>query len=149
QGQVLSFTVNGDNFTSFGYSIATIGDIDQDGVRDILVGAPDYASETDPALGRITIYSGKTGALLREQVGEVGDFLGWAVADADDVDGDGVEDYLVGAPLWNYGTGKVMMKSGATGATLWTFSSNTKGWFQGKAVSRIGDFDQDGVDDVA
>src|SRR5262245_26997323 len=80
-GQVVSFTVNGQNFASFGYSIATIGDIDQDGVRDVLVGEPGYASE-DPALGRVSIYSGQTGALLRQQVGEIGDFLGWAVADA-------------------------------------------------------------------
>jgi hypothetical protein len=148
-GQTLSFLEKGSDHGRFGNSIATIADIDLDGVEDVLVGEPDFSTATAADLGRLSIYSGRTGVLLRTHVGEAGIQLGFSVAAADDVDGDGVGDYLAGAPGANGNAGGVVMLSGATGTALWFFTSNFTGSFQGKSVSRIGDFDGDGVEDIA
>ena len=48
-----------------------------------------------------------------------GGMHGWAVAAVGDVDGDGVEDVLVGAPE-SGGVGQVVVVSGQTGAALFT-----------------------------
>src|SRR5262245_19849068 len=64
-GQAPSFTEtgggDGDN-SRFGSSVATISDIDQDGVDDIIVGEPNYTLGTATNTGRVSIFSGRTGA---------------------------------------------------------------------------------------
>jgi len=91
-----------------GFSLAAVSDLDRDGVRDLLVGAPRRAAlDGDPALrgegkGGAYLFSGCSGALLRTFGVELpasaaprGWWFGRRVAGAGDVDGDGVEDLAV------------------------------------------------------
>src|SRR3989304_5766214 len=81
-----------------GASVAAAGDVDGDGVADFIVGAP-WTGSYPGYTGSAFVYSGATGALLYQKDGTVGDELGWAVAGAGDVNGDGRADFIVGAPF--------------------------------------------------
>ena len=83
-------TLRGSN--GFGSAIAIVPDIDGDGADDILVGAP---LDT----GHVLLISGSTGDTIHYLTGEsAGDQFGTAVAVSEDIDGDGVADFLIGAP---------------------------------------------------
>jgi hypothetical protein len=79
----------------FGWVSADLGDIDGDGARDFAVGAPFNAAGGRSA-GRAYVYSGRTGAQLFVGTGESRSLLGFSVSSAGDVDGDGVNDFIVG-----------------------------------------------------
>ena len=74
-----------------GYTVAAIGDLDGDGVGDYLIGYP-FASGND---GRVHLYSGASGNLLLQILGENSELLGYSAAGARDVNADGHPDYLL------------------------------------------------------
>ncbi|WP_419192321.1 integrin alpha [Engelhardtia mirabilis] len=79
----------------FGSALAIIGDLDDDGIRDIAVGAPGEARDA----GTVRIHSGKTLEPIAVLRGSgPGDRFGSAIASAGDVNADGREDLIVGAP---------------------------------------------------
>jgi len=79
----------------FGTSSSIAGDIDGDGHADLAVGAWQY-SRVAVGGGRIYVYSGKDGHLLRTFTCRIpGDTLGFDSVGLGDVDGDGEFDYLV------------------------------------------------------
>jgi len=99
-----------------GFSITDAGDADRDGRHDILSGAPRQTGDTE---GHAYLYSGRTGALLHTFAGEVsGDSFGAAVTSAD-VDRDGRNDLVVGAPS-HPGGGLAYVFSGRTFELLYT-----------------------------
>ena len=106
----------------FGSSCAGAGDVNADGHDDLIVGAP----QTNVVLGRgyARIFSGADGSVLRTLNGAAaGDRFGAAVAGAGDLNGDGKDDVIVGAPQNDTGGangGTAVAFSGATGNVLYT-----------------------------
>jgi hypothetical protein len=151
-GQAPSFTKTGGgdgDHSRFGSSVATISDIDADGVDDVLVGEPFYTLGTATNTGRVSIFSGRTGAVLRTHWGFFGrEYLGTSVARAGDIDGDGVGEYLVGVPGWVDEAGAVYVYNGRTGDRYY-YSSLEAGYREGDSVAGLGDVDGDGVPDFA
>ena len=83
-------------FTS-GLSVSGVGDIDADGVSDIVIGVPGDNGTRD-SLGTVNIYSGKSGSKLYQLEGvSPFDSLGYSVSGAGDLDGDGSDEIIVGA----------------------------------------------------
>lgn len=128
----------------FGFSADCAGDVNNDGVRDVVVGAPDESASA----GVVRVYSGATGALLHTFTGAAGDSLGYSVAGAGEVNDDGFDDVIAGghaAPNFAF-TGVARVYSGATGVLLHELSGEPKSAF-GSAVDASGDLDADGFDD--
>ncbi|NOY24801.1 MAG: hypothetical protein GXP62_02920 [Oligoflexia bacterium] len=149
-----------------GYAVAGVGDVDDDGYDDILVGAPRYddVADNEPGAAYLVLGSASPGStnLVEAGIAYTGvtgaDWAGRAVSGAGDINGDGHEDLLVGAP----GNDDAGTASGATYLVLGSTSpastslseadaeyagegsSNYAGW----SVSGAADVDGDGFDDV-
>jgi hypothetical protein len=87
----------------FGFSVAPAGDVNGDGVPDIVVGAPSYDG-IQAFAGRAYVFYGPfDGNRSADDADAVisavnfGDNLGFSVASAGDTNGDGIDDLLVGA----------------------------------------------------
>ncbi|MCC1494769.1 calcium-binding protein [Cognatishimia sp. F0-27] len=171
----------------FGTDLVLTGDLDGDGVGEIVSGAPDFgavyildAAELAPADAADSFVDG----LVRwDRIAEqdnsyrIDGFqarsqFGWSVADAGDVDGDGVGDILIGAPSQNNGSsfdGAAFLVSGGSVAAADAADGTEDGvvqistlltlpgsyMFEGSAGSNAGasvasahDIDDDGQDDI-
>ncbi len=98
-------------FQFLGYSVDGVGDVNGDGKADFIVGAPGGWIGAWP--GRAYVYSGTDGSLLFQLTGS-SDNMGYSVAGAGDVNGDGKPDFICGAP---YGRTAYVF-SGADGSLL-------------------------------
>lgn len=138
-----------------GTAVAGVGDLDFDGVPDLVVGVPgkDIGGEEGiPNVGLAYVFSGKTGQLIltlnhpAQNGTEAGAALGAAIANAGDLDGDAVSDVLVGAP----GEGKAWIFSGKTGNVIVTLASPFAESLHsfGSAVAGGKDFNRDGKPDL-
>src|SRR5437763_1813207 len=115
------FTLNDPNEAEgnrFGYAVAALGDVNGDGVPDMAIGTPKLnASDDLPDVGTVYIFSGANGSLIRQMNAPdqiLSARFGSAVANAGDVNHDGVNDLIVGAP----GASKAYVFNGATGAHI-------------------------------
>ncbi len=91
------YTFNGDFVGNafFGTSVSDAGDVNGDGVADLIVGAQALLSE---GLPYAQVFSGLNGSILYDFFGDsAGDSFGVSVSGAGDVDGDGYDDLIVGA----------------------------------------------------
>ncbi len=138
--------------SEFGAALAGAGDVDGDGLDDVLVGAPEAATAAIQS-GAVFLYSGATGALLLQVDGNANDRMGSAVAGLDDLDGDGVVDFVVGAdraPSANpFVKGLAYLISGQTGGVVATLDDGVSlfGKF-GSRLAALGDVDGDGFRDL-
>jgi FG-GAP repeat len=145
---------NAINNGHFGAASAGIPDVNGDGFGDFIVGAPQESSGANSGAGRVHVFSGKTGLLLRSHLSpniEVNGAFGTSVAGISDINGDGKGDYLVGAPFENNGTavdsGRVYVYSGATGALIRTHDNPTptSGGHFGISLGAVPDATNDGL----
>lgn len=136
----------------FGFLVSSAGDANGDGVEDYAASARRDNSFRYPS-GSVVLYSGLDGSVLRQFTSNRNwDRFGHALAAAGDVNGDGFDDLIVGAPDDDFsgiGTGSVFVYSGADGQLLHTLRG-AKVWDRfGSAVCSIGDIDFDGRPDFA
>jgi len=127
----------------FGWIARNIGDVDGDGVADVVTSAPTSGAAGNAA-GRIYIYSTRSGRLLWKADGEAGAQLGIGVEAAGDTNHDGVPDVIASAP----GQGKAFVYSGRDGRVLLTLTAENVSDAFGRHVSTAGDVDGDGCADV-
>jgi hypothetical protein len=162
----------------FGSSLATLGDLDGDGLQDLAVGAVGDDDDPLPTLvsqGAVYILFLNTdgtpasGSKISETAGGFGgdldpeEFFGCSVAALGDLDGDGVEDLGVGARFdsdGGFGRGAVwvlFLNADGTVASE-TKLSATVGGLEGDltpfgnfgwSLAALGDLDGDGVRDLA
>ena len=137
----------GKQFPSFGERLASIGDLNGDGRRDLLVSAPFHDVNPDPNVfvlaGRVYLVSGATGAILRTHADPTPadqDLFGSGIAAVGDQNGDGFEDYAIGEA----GKGIVHLINGKTGASAGTISAPAGVASFGFTIADVGDQNGDG-----
>lgn len=133
----------------FGNAIGDAGDVDDDGVHDIVIGSPGPALGTNP--GHVYVYSGADGSLLLSIPGEAGgDRLGSGVGGAGDVNTDGHDDVVAGAngnDSVGANSGRGYVFSGLDGSVLRTFDAEAAADSLGAGAAGTGDLNGDGIGD--
>jgi hypothetical protein len=150
-----------------GWGVGGAGDVNGDGYDDVIVGAPDY-SDGETHEGAAFLFLGSasgiddgdpTSAAAGFQANQEDARLGYGVDGAGDVNGDGYDDLLLGAPGYSNGStseGTVLLflggGSGITGGDPTTasarFEANQGFAFMGYSVAEAGDVNADGYGDV-
>ncbi|MFQ5719753.1 MAG: FG-GAP-like repeat-containing protein [Acidobacteriota bacterium] len=146
-----------------GFSVAPAGDVNGDGIGDLLLGAPFYdAPEADE--GRAYLFAGSAGGapslIWTAEADQAGAELGTSVGTAGDVDADGFGDVILGAPgfsnpeagegaavVW-MGGGAGMGAGGTPGNAAWMAESDQAGARLGESVGTAGDVLGNGFSDV-
>jgi len=133
----------------FGRSVATLGDVDGDGVADVVVGDPFGAQFK----GSAQVFSGQSGVLIVEVSGSTpGDNFGESVVGCGDVNGDRIPDFAVGSSLNSTAgssAGQVTVHSGADGDVLSTLNGSAPDSHFGRALENLGDLNGDGLAELA
>ena len=173
------FTINGvKEGDQSGWAVSNAGDINNDGFADIIIGAP-WADPYGTSSGQSYVVFGKGTAFLSSlELSSlngtsgftlngiaVGDFSGISVSAAGEVNGDGIDDIIIGAYLADpngvANAGQSYVIYGQTSAFSSTLnlaeldgnngkfiSGTDANTFSGAAVSGSGDVDNDGLDDL-
>ena len=134
---------------AFGWRVLDLGDVDFDGIPDLVTSAP-LSAQGASAGGKVEAYSGADGSLIWGRAETLTSaIMGYDMATLH-WDADGVLDVLASAPFNGASGGRVWVLSGVDGSTLHRFDSVAgSGENFGSSLAVNGDYDGDGVDDVA
>lgn len=128
----------------FGKSLANIGDVNADGIDDLIIGAPGYLSNR----GRAYVVSGANGTNILTLTGTItSEQYGFSVSGVGDVSGDSIPDVIIGAPY--SGGGRIQVRSGASGALISTITETQAAATFGYSVAGGFDATGDGIPDFA
>jgi hypothetical protein len=144
---------------SFGWSVASAGDVNGDGYADVIIGAP-WATYDEDHEGRVYVFYGSESGLpdtanwtKESDVHWSG--LGVSVASAGDVNNDGYGDVIIGHDFLDnpeVDEGRVYVflgsASGLANSPVWQYENNHAGSGLGESVASAGDVNNDGYDDV-
>jgi hypothetical protein len=136
-----------------GWAASGAGDANADGHADFAVTNSSAHPGPDQS-GRVIVFSGADGSVLHDltETGS-GALFGFDIAPAGDIDGDGHDDLVIGAPygivdggIWD----AIVVHSGADGSRLGSYSEPYihGGPIFGVGVAPAGDVDGDGTPDV-
>jgi hypothetical protein len=159
-----------------GYAVSGAGDVNGDGIADLIIGAPGWSSSISSGYleGRSYVVFGKvnhstidlaavaTGTGGFAITGQDTDKSGFSVSSAGDVNGDGLADLIIGAPSNNSGDGRsyvVFGKTNGSAINLSNVAGGTGGFVinglitgdlnnSGYFVSSAGDVNGDGLADL-
>jgi hypothetical protein len=136
-----------------GAALSSAGDVDGDGLADLLMGAPTW-----PFTGRAYLYLGTPAgpeAAPDWTANGPGGSFGVALSSAGDVNGDGYDDAAVGAPYCYDGSKDegcaylyLGSASGLSHLTAWAVEADQADDRLGTSVSAAGDVDGDGYGDL-
>ena len=134
----------------FAQDIANAGDVDLDGVCDLIVGIPFGGGLEVTGLARV--FSPVSGQALLDLPGQYDHgYLGWSVSGIGDINGDGIADQLAGAPdgiaFPFTTTPSATAFSGKDGTPIFTLFGESEEGF-GYRVADAGDVNGDGKPDV-
>jgi hypothetical protein len=149
-----------------GFSVASAGDVNGDGYGDIVIGAPRYdIGQNDE--GAAWVFKGSAAgivttlpitAFIEYQSDQRNAELGTSVSGAGDVNGDGYDDVIVGAPGYDGGQADegaaFVFLGGASGidgtptTAFFDIQTNLAGSALGTAVAGAGDINGDGYADL-
>ena len=137
----------------FGLRVAVVGDVDGDGVADLLIGAPHDSTKSFNG-GAVFLYSGATFAPLSSIYcsRNLQPMFGNSMDGGADVDGDGVVDFIVGSPNDTRVTdreGSATVYSGSDGHVIWDLPGPSPIAIFGQSVALLGDLDGDGQSEFA
>jgi uncharacterized repeat protein (TIGR01451 family) len=143
---------------AFGSSVATAGDVNGDGIADVILGADGFGSG-EPNEGAAFVYYGSATGLATTAAWTVQSNQASAgfsrVATAGDVNGDGFSDVVVGAPRYDDPStdeGRAFVYLGSAGglatAAGWTVIGDQSYGHFGWSVAGAGDVNGDGFSDV-
>jgi hypothetical protein len=160
----------------FGTFVGTVGDVNDDGYDDIFVSAPRY-SNPESHEGAMFVWYGSASGLgdpgtpanadWHAESNQAEAFLGGpygyqgAQGRAGDVNGDGYDDLIAGAPWYDNpeadegaafpwcGLAAGLGPNGTPANADWSAESNQPGARLGWSVGGVGDFSGNGVDDIA
>ena len=155
---------------NLGWSVSGAGDVNGDGFADVIAGAPLYDGTAFPCpigqtcpvpdVGRAQVFLGSSGGLAFSAVWTVTGAtanakVGYSVAGAGDVNGDGFGDVIVGVPLLNVGqpaTGRALLYLGSAAGLAtspsWVKDGTLANAQFGIDVAGAGDVNGDGFSDV-
>ena len=132
----------------YGVSVASGGDVDGDGVNDLLV-TTKSVDPTGNVVWAVEVLAGVDRALLRRHYGTGSVFFGASALFLDDVDGDAVSDYVLDGPDLVAATRSATLFSGATGAPIRTFALTASADDSAPRLLALADIDGDGIGDFA
>ena len=149
------------------------GDINNDGIDDLIIGAPNASPNGKNSAGQsYVVFGGKnlgsggtlnlsdlngTNGFLINGI-PAGYYLGSSVSNAGDINNDGIDDLIIGAPdagqsyvvfgVKNLGSGGILNLSDLNGTNGFLINGIPAGYYLGSSVSNAGDINNDGIGDL-